>query len=226
MQPGQLRQLPEGTTALAVWNIPRHCTQEELLKEWEHFVGHFNFFYLPVRAGHAFHNGCAFINFTSPAVALEFRQQKQRTFLPRHGRGKHLDVAAASAVVAAAASLQGLEMTLRQLSRGLNIPQAIMKFRLLVPTVPTLALTLETDHVTLTAFQVRFAMMSGEVLTTLELPCCTRLDELQMLAAGAAGPRFCNVAVMLPDGELLRNLPKDLSLKTLMELNARNHVAA
>lgn len=99
------QELPEGCTTLVIRNIPARKTQASLLQE---FVpdGGFDLFILPFSFSCKRTMGIAFINFRSPAQALEFKLRWNRQFLRDHGRTKHLDVTAATE--------QGVEANLRQ----------------------------------------------------------------------------------------------------------------
>ncbi len=57
--------------------------------------------------------------------------------------------------------------------------------------------------------------LSGDVAASLELPGTTRLAELQPLAEAALGKMNCKLKLVI-DGRLLRDLPADLSLESLL----------
>lgn len=109
----RIRAVPPGTTTLAVRNIPARYNQEKLLLDWEP-DGSFDMLYLPFDIRQNRTTGCAYINFTSHEAALEFQRAKQGTHLSKHGRGKHLDIAAASR--------QGLMANLQQFLTGKSVP--------------------------------------------------------------------------------------------------------
>lgn len=100
------REIPAGVTTLVIRNIPARYTQSMLLHEFGGPDGSFDFFYLPYSFRDSKTVGVAFINFRSHHAAVCFQEMWHRCFLWGTGRGKHLDVVAAT--------IQGLVGNLKQ----------------------------------------------------------------------------------------------------------------
>ncbi|CAK0833872.1 unnamed protein product, partial [Prorocentrum cordatum] len=90
--PAAARQdgLPAGVTSLMLRNLPRALTQRQLLDEVHSsgFAGKCDFCYVPRDFTSGQNRGQAFVNFSSPEVATEFRRAwRGRTACAGQGRG-------------------------------------------------------------------------------------------------------------------------------------------
>jgi len=101
-------QPADGPTTLMIRNIPSPFTPDLLLQEWPN-NGTYDFFYLPYSGRLQRNLTYVFINFTSPAAALEFKCYWQRRRLVRYTSQKPLNIGFAD--------VQGRDENLRQLRK-------------------------------------------------------------------------------------------------------------
>jgi hypothetical protein len=108
-QPAHCFEDLEGApTTLMIRNIPPPYTPEDLIQEWPN-DSTYDFFYLSFNSRLQRNLTYAFINFTSPEAALEFKCQWQNMRLGRHPSQKPLNIGVAD--------MQGRDENLRQLRK-------------------------------------------------------------------------------------------------------------
>lgn len=95
-------------TTLMIRNVPSQYTAEEIINEWPN-EGDYDFLYVPYNARTQENLTYAFVNFTSHALAVEFKQQWQKKYLTLHSTKKPLNISFAD--------VQGCYENLRQLKK-------------------------------------------------------------------------------------------------------------
>lgn len=97
-----------GETTLMIRNIPSQYTPEALMREWPN-EGTYDFLYLPFNSQAQRNLTYAFVNFTSPAFAIEFKHMWQKMRLKQFAVQKPLNIGFAD--------VQGRDENLRQLKK-------------------------------------------------------------------------------------------------------------
>ena len=82
---------------------------------------------------------------------------------------------------------------------------------------PMLVLTVDARQTLQDYLQVQVVGLSGDVAAVFELSCGTHASELVSLTEATLEHLGCRVALVLPDGRMLRDLCGEITLHRLLE---------